>query len=486
MALAFAFHFLAPDARQARSTFRCPGSLGAWARSALCLWLEPGSAELFPSWREGILRLVHRSFVALCVLALAVTAGATVYTSYATDREYSRLIDAGDRAAVADQPFPALEAYTAAIALRPDSMLAYLKRGRIYKDQAELDSAARDLRRAAELDPTATLPLELLGDTYLAMGRYDRAADRFQAYLSLDDRSPAVWYKLGLAQYRSGYATKAVTAVERAVALDNTLAESQLLLGLCLRDTGQPERARLPLERATRLGPGLTAPREALAGVYADLGDHSRAIDQLEALAALDPTTPARFVALGLAHLRARRHEAAVLALSRAVERFPNEPQIYGALGRVWLDAAEQHDDAISLKKALEALTTAAAHADATSVVLTDLGVAWALAGDADKAERAFRQAVARSPVDPDAYLRLAGIIAAGNALEARDLLIRYATLVGDERPIAPVATDIAVYSLRAAQPAVALKWIDKAVEEAGEPPALARLRAQALAALPH
>jgi tetratricopeptide (TPR) repeat protein len=428
---------------------------------------------------------VRRSFVGLCVLTIAIAAGATVYTSYASDREYSRLIDVGDRASVASQPFPALEAYTAAIALRPGSMLAYLKRGRIYKDQDELDSAARDLRRAAELDPTATLPLELLGDTYLAMNRYDRAADRFQAYLSLDDRSSAVWYKLGLAQYRSGYAARAVTAVERAVALDNTVAESHLLLGLGLRDIGQPGNARVSLERATRLAPGLMAPREALAGVYADLGDHARAIDQLEALAALDPTTPARFVALGRAHLRARRHEAAVLALSRAVERFPDEPQIYGTLGRVWLEAAEQREDTISLKKALEALTTASACADADSSVLTDLGHAWSMAGDLEAAERALRQALARTPVDPEAYLRLANIIGAQRALEARDLLVRYATLIGDERRLAPVATDIAVYSLRVSQPAVALKWIDKAVEEAGEPPALARLRAQALAALP-
>lgn len=440
---------------------------------------------MFPAGAGSILRLVRRSFVALCVLAIALAAGATVYTSYATDREYSRLIDAGDRASLADQLFPALEAYTEAIGLRPDSMLAYLKRGRIYKDRREFDSAARDLRQAADLDPTATLPLELLGDTYLAMTRYDRAADRFEAYLSLDDRSPAVWYKLALAQYRSGYAVRAVSAVERSVALDATVAEPQLLLGLCFRDVGQPGRARGPLERATRLSPGMTAPREALASVYADLGDHSRAIDQLEALAALDPTNPARFVALGRAHLRARRHEAAVLALSRAVERFPDEPQIYGAIGRVWLEAAEQREDTVSLKKAIEALTTASGHAEASSTTLADLGRAWTMAGDSEAAERAFRQAIARSPVEPDAYARLARLLGPTQPLEARDLLIRYATLVGDERPLAPVATDIAVYSLRVSQPAVALKWIDKAAEEAGEPPALARLRAQALAAMP-
>ena len=433
---------------------------------------------------RGILRFVRRYALLAVVLGLAAVAGASIYLSYATERDYAQLIATGDQAAATDQAFQALESYSGAVALRPESMLAYLKRGRTYKARGELDAAARDLRRAAELDPTATLPLELLGDTYLASDRPDRAAERFQTYLTLDDRSPAVWYKLGLALYRSNQIARAIPALERAVALDTALAEGFLVLGLCLRDDGQAAKARMALERATRLAPALPAPREALADIYADLGEHSRAIDQLEALAALDPTTPARFVALGRAHARARRHEAAVLALSRAVERFPDDPSVYGALGRVWLDVAEIRQDPISLRKALEALTTAATHSDVTSTTLTDLGRAWSNAGDAGAAERAFRDATSRRPVEADAYLRLARIVGPNRTHEARDALIRYATLVGDTKPLASVATDIAAYSVRIGEPQSALKWIDRAVEESGETPVLARIRSQALAAL--
>ena len=427
---------------------------------------------------------MRRNVVLAVVLGVAAAAGASAYLSYATERDYKQLIATGDQAAAANEPSLALESYSGAVVLRPESMLAYLKRGRTYKDRGELDAAARDLRRAAQLDPTATLPLELLGDTYLALDRPDRAAEHYQGYLALDDRSSGVWYKLGLASYRSGQTSRAIAALERAVALDNESAESHLALGLCFRDNGDLARARPALERATRLAPGLPAPREALAEVYADLGEHTRAIDQLEALAALDPTSPDRFVALGLAHARARRHEAAVLALSRAVERFPDEGRIYAALGRVWLELAEIRDDTISLRKALEALTTAATDANATSGTLTDLGRAWTMAGDLAAAERAFRDATARRPVEVEAYLRLARIVGASRALEARDALIRYATLVGDTQPLASVATDIAAYSVRIGEPAVALKWLDRAVDEAGETPSVVRLRQQALSSL--
>jgi cellulose synthase operon protein C len=427
---------------------------------------------------------MRRYLAAALVLSAAVATGAAVYTVYASDREYSRLIAAGDAAMADDQPFVALEAYSGAIALRPDSMLAHLKRGMTYRGRGELNAALTDLRRASELDPTATLPLELLGDTLLSLQRFGRAAERYETYLELDDRSAGVWYKLGLAKYRAGQRTAARDALRQAVGLDKSLAQAHLLLGLCLRDAEQLAQARLSLEAAVALAPALTAAREALAGVYTALAEHTRAIDQLEALAALDPTRPDRQVALGRAYARARRHEAAVVTLSRAVERFPTEPQVYGGLGRVWLDAAEARADDVALKKAIEALSTAASHSDVDSATLTDLARAWQIAGDTNAAERTLRRAVARLPVEPDAYLRLGRLAgAAGRAQEARDALIRYATLVGDDEPLAGVLTQIASYSIRLGEPRLALRWIDRAVDEVGLTPALGALRARAEAA---
>ena len=188
---------------------------------------------------DVILTLVRRYVVALVVLAVGVAAGASSYVAYAKDREYSRLIASGDQAVAEGRPFQALEAYSGAIALRPDSMVAHLKRGDTYRDRGQLDAAVRDLRRAAELDATATLPLELLGDTNLALLRFERAAERYEACVALDDRSARVWYKLGLARYRASQLTAARDALQKAVTLDKSMGEAHLLLGLSLRDLGE-------------------------------------------------------------------------------------------------------------------------------------------------------------------------------------------------------------------------------------------------------
>jgi tetratricopeptide (TPR) repeat protein len=233
-----------------------------------------------------------------------------------------------------------------------------------------------------------------------------------------------------LARYRGGQFAKAVEPLQRAVRLDNSLAAAHLLLGLCLREQGNTAAARAALEAAILLEPGLTAPREALLSLYGP-SEKTRAIDQLEALVALDAARPARLVALGRAYADAGRHEAAVLTLGRAVERFPDSSEAYAALGRVWLEAAEQRRDTVALKKSVEALSTATSHSDATSDAFTDLGRAFALAGDPASAERAFRQALDQFPVQPEAYLQLASLAArTGQIQEGQSALARYIALM--------------------------------------------------------
>src|ERR687896_684538 len=82
--------------------------------------------------------------------------GDLVWYSVRQEREFQRLIAAGDAALAADQTYGAIEAFSDALALKSDSMLAYLKRGDTYRRRGELAAALRDLRLATTLDPSAT------------------------------------------------------------------------------------------------------------------------------------------------------------------------------------------------------------------------------------------------------------------------------------------------------------------------------------------
>lgn len=426
---------------------------------------------------------VRRTLLVLGLVAAAGGLGVMAIGAYGADREYQRLIAAGDAALAANQPYQALEAYSGAAALRPDAMLAHLKRGIAYQTRGELLNATRDLRRAVELDAAAPRPLELLGDVNASLGRYDRAAGCYERYLRLDDRSTTVLYKLGLARYRGGEPAAAIAPIEKAVALDPRLPEPHHLLGLALRDERRLPEARASLEEATRLAPGLLAPREALADVYFAMGDDRLGIDQLEALVALEPTKAERLIALALAQAGAGQRDRAVVTLGRGLERFPNAGAVYAALGHIWLQTAEDRSDDIALGKAVGALTHAASHADASTDALTDYGRALMLSGEAVAAERVLKEAAARVPVPPQAYLYLADLQAqAGRTRESRDALIRYATLVGDEQPLTAVSTRIAALSVTLGDFPLAVRWFEQAIDDAGPSPGLLAGLADAVA----
>src|SRR5207237_6837265 len=136
------------------------------------------------------------------------------------DRDYRRYPTRGDAALGDDQTFGAIEAYSGAIALRPDSMLPRLRRGETYQRRGELDAAARDFRAAAALDPTATRPLEALGDVLYQLQRFQRAGESYENCLKLDDRSALVSYKLALARYREGDIDSALATLTQTIRLN--------------------------------------------------------------------------------------------------------------------------------------------------------------------------------------------------------------------------------------------------------------------------
>jgi tetratricopeptide (TPR) repeat protein len=420
---------------------------------------------------------VKRVLAGLFLLGLSA-AGVYGYTLSERERSYRQLIADGDAALARDNTSAAVEAFSGAITLKDDSMLGYLKRGQTYRRRGEFVAAIRDLRRASEIDPTATRPLEELGDAYLAdtPHRYSAAAERYLEYVKLDNRAPRVLYKLGFARYNEGHVAEAIDALQRAIALDERPAEAYYLLGLCHRAAQHFDAARAALEKSLALQPALLHAREELADLNGVLGRTDARIDQLAALSALDPG-PSREVTLGLAYARAGQTERAVLTLGRAAERYPDHPYAYVALGRVWLEIAQARSDRVALSKALGALEGAVGSDDSSEALML-FGRALLMTSDEETAERMLQDATERRPVEPLAFYYLAEAAERlGHFSIARDALLDYDVLRGDEvdeRRRSAHAARLGDLSLKLNEPAVAATYFLRASGE-GDAALLAR-----------
>lgn len=371
--------------------------------------------------------------LAIGVLLAAAMAAVFLYTGVTRDAEYRRLVTAGDEALARDQAFLALEAFSGAVALKSESMLAYLKRGETYQRRGDLAAALRDLTRATALAPEATRPLEGLGDVAEALGRHEAAADYYAAYVARDDQTPRVLYKLAVAHHRTGHTTRAIPLLHQLLEITPDMPEAHYLLGISLRDQDQLEAATEALTRAVTLSPGFTVAREALSVVLAAGGRLDDQVEQLEALAALEPERPERDVELSLAYARNGRSDMAVLALGRAAEEHPEQPLVYMALGRVWLDIARTTDDRIALTKSLGALQSIP-RATASSEALTLLARVLLLVGEFDDAMASLQLATERYPLDPDAFVELAQLVQQdGDTARARQLLAIHDALMAKQ-----------------------------------------------------
>jgi len=369
------------------------------------------------------------------LVLLVMVGGGLVFALTVTQREsaYVELIDRGDAALRRDDSFAAIEAFTVAISLKPDSMAGHLKRGEAYRRRGEFEYALSDLRKAAELDPLATQPRELLGDVNYALGRHARAVEHYSQYLDLDDRSPRLLYKVALSSFQLGETRTSISALRKAVVMDPKFAEGHYLLGICLRETFQTGEAVTSLRRAVTIQPALLQAREELADIYAKLGRPEERAAQLEALAALDPRA-SREISLGLGYARGGQLDRAVMRLGTAAERFPDDGLTYVALGRVWLERAAR-GDRVELSKALRALETAVSNAS-NSEALTLLGRALLMSGDLRRAQEALQQASTRFPVDPESFYYLAEVAERrGQTPLAERALIDFAAVERSDSP---------------------------------------------------
>lgn len=407
---------------------------------------------------------------------VVLLAGGMVYGLVVMRQEaqYWQFVERGDDALGRDDSYAAIEALSVAIELKPGSMAAYLKRGEAYRRRNEFDAALRDLRQAADLDPNATYPRELLGDVQYARamthaqsspGLFLRAAERYREFVALDDRSARGQYKLGLASYRAGQVQPAIAALREAIRLDPRFAEAHYTLGVCLRAAGSREASLAALERAVTVSPALLGAREELADFYAELGRYDAGLTHLEALVALQPNA-ARARALGLGYARAGHLDRAVGQLSHAVQRYPDDAATYVAVGRVWLERAVHGGGRVELSKALQALQRGVNN-DSSSDALTLLGRALMMSGDWGRAEQVLDQATSRFPVDPEAFRHLADVAARrGRSGVSQRALLDYAALVQSENLGAPLLARIGAAHLKRGDMQAARAAIEHALKK--------------------
>jgi Flp pilus assembly protein TadD len=192
-------------------------------------------------------------FWPLCILFWC---GVPTVSAAASNEEAARLMNVGKAQLENRNSAKAIESFTAALNLSPDSpsTLRNLARARMLAGQD--DEAFRVLERARALEKESAATSYLAGLARARRSQFEQAVPFFEEAVCLDAFTPALRFQLANALQKAGRADAALTQFRETVRLDPLHATAHFRLAAHATQTGDPaafERHQLEFTRLRKL-----------------------------------------------------------------------------------------------------------------------------------------------------------------------------------------------------------------------------------------
>lgn len=240
-----------------------------------------------------------------------------------------------------------------AIAIEPNSYLAWFNLGAVLRRTARAQEAEEAFDRTLALKPDFARALlarsEILhkrGDLRGALG-YQRLATE------ADPADANSWRILAGLHYEARAFSDAATAYRKLVDIGQAGAADLSLLSDCLRRIGQAEPAWEALRQAEKLAPNDTGVLLGLTAMWSQKGDQRRALDYATRAADSAPGNANAWSSKGYVLLLAGRFAEAVAALQTAVGLDPSSSNAWINLGHAHLRNREAGKAIFALQKAV-------------------------------------------------------------------------------------------------------------------------------------
>ena len=230
-------------------------------------------------------------------------------------------------------PARALEAYDAALGLKPDSVTALRQAALVAERQGELERSLSYWMRARKLAADDPQILLGFGRVCLKMDLLEDAEAALVSAAALKPGDPAYEYTLAVAKVGKRQYEAAQTLLEPLALTRPKDAQLLYALGSVLYMQGHLAEADARLRESLRLDAEQVASPYYLALVARDQGRDAEAIERLEELLRRHPDHASSCEALGGLMMNARRYDEAERLLRKAVELNPKSVKANYQLG---------------------------------------------------------------------------------------------------------------------------------------------------------
>jgi tetratricopeptide (TPR) repeat protein len=180
-------------------------------------------------------------------------------------------------------PQPAVEIFSKALRIAPDSLLAHLGEGLALKGIQRFDEAEKEINLCLKLNPQMAVAFDGLAGLYIEAAEYEKLAGVARQYLQTNPSDYRGYYYLATAQEHEKENAQATEALLRkAISLNPGLAASYALLGKLLLQSDRATEAVPELEHAIQLRPDYRPAHLYLANAYKKLGREPEAAREFQ------------------------------------------------------------------------------------------------------------------------------------------------------------------------------------------------------------
>ena len=222
------------------------------------------------------------------------------------NKEWRERVEAGNLALQDRDLKGALEAYQAAMVIKPNASQIQFQIAKLYFQQEEYEKARDAFTATVALDPKNMDARNSLGYVYEQLNNYDAATQVYEDTLEVEPQNLYALNHLGLAYKQLGRLDDAERTLRKAIAVDPKAARpaSRNLhnyLGLIYWEKGDIGEAIAEFRESIRLFPKDIWARQSLASLYEDHGRYYEAQLQYHNILEIDPQNllaPTRLQAL--------------------------------------------------------------------------------------------------------------------------------------------------------------------------------------------
>ena len=314
-------------------------------------------------------------------------------------------------------------------------------RGRIYSELGDFEKADSLYRLTLAQTSGYRGVWHNLGNNEFRRHQYEEAVASYRKEAELHP-APIPWRGLGRAYVELGEVEKALDAFLEALKIDSSYAPAHFNIALLYEDEGEFDDALSHARKASSLSPDDLDYRYLMASLLVTTNRHEEAIPHLQLVADAWPWHHASHYKLGQSLVRTgnseegqpvlqkaeslRDQDAGIVQLLNSAQSAPDDPYVHAALGSA-LRGAGRYEDALRAYKIARYLDPANLEIQTNmanlyllkgdtlgsirgyqSILQQDpsflgiwlnLGIVHALAGQPDKAQQAWKQAL---ELDPD------------------------------------------------------------------------------------